>query len=652
MPIYNSYQTLTGLTLTNLTQGSVPFAGSGGVVSQDNTTFNYDSSNDIFSVSSSLGSDRVSNGSFTGSASGWTLGSGWAYSSNSVSHSTNGTATLNQTLSTGTNERLLISFTLSNFTAGSVSVNMGATTFASGLSQNGTYTYRVRATGNLNLSFTPSNTARFTVDNVSAIPLVGGTIETGDLLVQGSATGGVLTVSATGKSNGNPGTTRHALFENSGSNTWLDFRFSGTDRATIGANSSGDFYIYSSGGNYFSLINRTTNSGYHYNNPNGMQQYGYGYFQGRVHAGALSTPSSTLQSAGSTALKVKYVTANQTLDDTATKWVADASVAACSGVITTPCVSYGNQATCEANGGHGGCTWFSGYDCSAFNGDQSSCESYTGCTYESLSCNEFGDEMTCNSTSGCYWTSSSNDCSVFSGDPSACEAASGCSYDYGYDCSAFNGDQSTCEANGCSWDYNDNYTCSGTYGGGSCYGSYDTYFCDGSYYSGNCIGSYGAACQGSNSCSNIGNSVNCNAEPGCSWQTALTLTLPSIANATDRDYWIYNNSNTNADIIILPSSGDQVNHTTSYTLSNYKDRVHLSPLRVTQSCSTIMTEGACDAQAGCSSVFASCIWDWGNNECIGDPSCSGYGDQMSCEEAQYWSYCSGSYVTLSNWFVL
>ena len=39
--------------------------------------------------------------------------------------------------------------------------------------------------------------------------------------------------------------------ENSGTYSWLDWTFSGTRKVAMGANSSGGFDVYMSGGNYF-----------------------------------------------------------------------------------------------------------------------------------------------------------------------------------------------------------------------------------------------------------------------------------------------------------------------------------------------------------------------------------------------------------------
>jgi hypothetical protein len=237
--------------------------------------------------------------------------------------------------------------------------------------------------------------------------------------------------------------------------------------------------------------------------------------------------------------------------------------------------------------------------------------------------------MTCGSTSGC--TQNFDDCANYSdggGDGAACNAANGggfCSYDSG-----------TGGCTGGSWFV-------------SCSGTYDSYSCAGTYATGNCTGVYGAACSGSASCGGIDDQTNCNAEPGCNWATAISLTLPSITSCPDRDYWIYNASSTNADVVIVPAGSETIDHTTSYTLSNFKDWVHISPFYRTAPCGAL-NEATCGTTSGCSQNYSNCVWD--GSTCGGGASCSGYGDQSSCEAATYYSGCSGNYVVSSNWYVL
>lgn len=642
---------VTAAGVPTLATGGITFGGTSGELAQDALHFNYNSTSDILSVSSGV-TERITNGGFTGNSNGWTLGSGWTYSSNSVSHSSNGTFALTQSVPIVIGERYEVSFTISNLTVGTVSVSIGGVSLGT-YSANGTYTARIVIINTNPIAFAPSNTARLTIDNVSAKLLTGGTMQSGDLLVQGSGTSGVVRVAASGKSNSQPGTTRHVLLENSGSDSWIDFRFSGVDRAHIGANSSGQVSTYVSGGNYDAVYNKATGVLISYNTPVTFSHFGYGGFQAGVNAGSTGAPSSTLMSQGGTALKVRYITTNQTLDNTATEWIVDPSTAVCTGAPTNACSSYTTEATCLARDAHGGCSWFAGYDCSVYNGDQSSCEAESGCTYQQASCSVFGDETTCTSYTGCSWNNNPQDCSNL--DETACGSTSGCmqDFDYCYNYSDGGGDGTACNAaNGggfCAYDSGTG-ACDGGSWFISCSGTYDFYICEGNYFTGNCTGVYGAACSGSASCGGIDDQTNCNAESGCNWATAISLTLPSITSCPDRDYWIYNASSTNADVILVPSSGDTVDHTTSYTLSNYKDWVHVSPFRRSVNCSTL-NEATCGTTSGCTQDYSSCTWNSIDSLCEGNPSCSGYGDQESCEAAIYYTGCSGSYLASSNWYV-
>jgi hypothetical protein len=122
-----------------------------------------------------------------------------------------------------------------------------------------------------------------------------------------------------------------------------------------------------------------------------------------------------------------------------------------------------------------------------------------------------------------------------------------------------------------------------------------------------------------------------------------------MTSCPDRDYWVYNASSTNADVIIVPAGSETIDHTTSYTLSNFKDRVHISPFYRTAPCGAF-NQATCASTSGCSQNFSYCVWDVGL--CVGDPVCSEYTDQIMCESSQYYSGCSGNYVISANWYVL
>lgn len=525
--------TVTGVPI--LTTGGITFGSTTGTLIQDTSNLHWQDTQNILGVSSTA-TEKILNGSFTGNANNWTLNTGWTYANNSVSHSTNGTGTLSQSWTITRGERYDITFTLSAFTAGTVTVTLAGNTLGV-LNTAGIYTYRIIAINTSGLVFIPSNTARFTVDNVSVKNLTDGSFYTGNINIDGAGESGVLTISGLSKSNANPGTDRLLVLQNSGNNTWIDFNFGSVQRANIGANSSGAMSLYAQ--TEINFLNRTTNVRHFQANSTFLSHIGQGRFGGAVHAGLNAGASSTLQSAGSTALKIKYVTSNTTLDDTATKWIVKGGTSGCTGTPDNSCASYTTEEDCLANQNHGGCTWDPGASCSDFD----------------------GDETTCTNTVGCTWDI--------------------------FECSVYDGDQSSCEADpNCTWD-NDNSTCSGSYGIGTCSGTYDQ------------------SCSGTATCSGITNEADCIAETGCSFDSTVTLTLPDMTTCSDRDYWIYNDSDLDYDVIITPTGNDTIDYTTSYTLSTYKDWVHISPLYRSVNCATFTVE-ECETYTGCSVVDDAC----------------------------------------------
>lgn len=639
-----------GGAITSGTPGSVIFVGgttASPTFAQDNQNFYFDDTNDKVSVRHTLGSEKVTNGNFA-SGTSWTTTTGWSISGGVATHGSNGTGTLSQNISAVIGEEYIASFDVSSLTVSSVTFSCGGVT-QSAITANGTYTYRFTATSTAVLAFTPTNTSRFSIDNVSVKRLSGGMICTGELDLWAN------------NSNSSPGTTRHILLDNAGAYTYIENRFNGTTKSTIGFDSSGSINNYSTGGNYSAWYSGISSpSLYMYSYPSAIVHYGNGIFGGNVSAGSVNTPTSTLQSAGGLALKVKKITSSQAIDNTATHWLCDASSATCTGAPTYACTHWTNQTDCELNDSHGGCSWFAGYSCSSFNGDQTSCESQTGCSYETADCSGVGayDQYSCESYSGCSWTNSGGDCSGF--DESTCNSTSGCTAnrDYCYNYSDGGGDGTACSSvsgHGCNYDSgsgscSDGMGDSGWFSG--CSGTYDNYACAGTYYTGNCNGTYGAGCSGTSTCSGINDSTSCGAEGGCTWMTAINVTLPQISSYPDRTYWLYNDSSTNADVNILPYSGDTVDYGSSLVLSSFKDGVHLSPLRILTSCAGF-SEGSC-TPSGCSPSYSNCTYDSMSGNCTGDSGsvCSAHnGDQGGCESQTYFTICSGSYVSSSNWYV-
>lgn len=759
-------------TYAAMTERAVPFFGAGGLLSQDATNFTWDNVLKRLSVSSTLGSELITNGTFTGNATGWSVGSGWAYSSNAVVHSSNGTSAIQPSTALTTvlaGYEYQYSVTVSALTVGTVTLSVGGVTIAA-FSANGTYTGKLLATSNANLTLTPTNTARLTVDDVSLKRISGGTSIAGSSFgttftsVQGalnsttaagfvadnptSATSGQqqaspsflrrgrLWNSGAGSSqpfevqdyvigssssspygkwfmqhranngawteflsydtnplgegltitpmqslgNGSPGTTRHMTFNNIGSHTWIDFKFNGVVKSNFGADNSGGFNFWVSGGNYIGFVNKATNSLFSYNYPSAFVHYAQGVFGGSVMAGSNSTPTSTLTVRGGSAFKTNYVKVNTSLDDSATNWIFDASTNSCTGTASTACSSHADQSACEARGSHGGgCTWNPGYPCSWYNGDQSSCESTSGCTWDTADCGGIGDEMSCTSTSGCSWSSTPNDCSSF-GDEMSCVGASGCSWysESTSDCSTFNGDESTCamtmgctvNTSYCSWNgsscdgggscssIGDESTCNSSTYFSSCSGSYVSspaycsgtwysYACTGSYYTGGCSGTFGSGCTGTPSCAGIGNSTDCGNETGCSWTTSLTATLPNGDNYVNRGYW-FHKKGASGSVIIVPASGtgQTVNGSSSYTMTSDKEWSHFVYHKETASCS-IYSEGSCTGE--CTPQYNNCSWNSMDVICEGGASCSSYTNEYDCTSASYYTGCTGSYTVFQDW---
>lgn len=667
-----------GSAITGGTPGSTLFVGgtvASPTIAQDNQGYFYNDAENRLSLFTTLGPSQLANGTFTGSAVSWNVGSGWAYSSNSVSKISNGTAALSQSVTIPVLREYVLSYTVSNWTAGTLTPSAGNWTGTT-VSANGTYTERVIVPFEPNatlFAFTPSNTARLTVDNVTLRLLLGtntkSNLNVGGLSIEGNW------------ANGNPGTTRFMTINNDGSASWTDYRFQGTLRGATGFNSSGGQDNFASGGNYFAYYygnaGLTSNFLFSYNYPTAFVHYFQGRFGTNVIAGSMLAPTSTLQSAGGLALKVKRITASQSLDNSATHWLCDPLTSLCSGTPTHACSYWTTQEDCEKWDAHGGCSWFAGQSCSAFNNefDMGTCSGTSGCTAVTASCSGAGDqstceaqddgyggscswaatgdcspfdESTCGNTSGC--TQNFIDCTTFFDDYTTCTGTTGCSWSAAVDCSLNDGtDQVTCETDaGCVWDSGSNEcqgSCSGTGPFDNCTGNYDE--CSGTYYTGGCSGNYGAACQGTSSCAGIDDSTNCGYEPGCTWATTMNVTLPQISTVPDRTYWIYNDNSSSSDVTILPYSGDTVDNTVSIVLSNYKDGVHLAPLYLTESCSSF-NEEAC-TPSGCEIVY--CTWNSGNNECEGSAACSALNptSQETCEST--FNYCSGNYVTSKNWYI-
>ncbi len=107
-------------------------------------------------------------GTFTGAATNWTLASGWTYSANTVIKNAGGTSALSHgTFAPVIGNKSRLTYTISNWTAGTtLTPTLGGASGAA-ISANGTYTDDLTATTTAGLAFTPTDNVRCTIDNVT-----------------------------------------------------------------------------------------------------------------------------------------------------------------------------------------------------------------------------------------------------------------------------------------------------------------------------------------------------------------------------------------------------------------------------------------------------------------------------------------------------
>lgn len=112
--------------------------------------------------------ERVTNGTFTGAATGWTLGAGWAYGSNDIDATTS-TGSVTQSITVPSGRWIRIRVTVSALSGGTLQVKLGSTNAGAVISAAGRYTYEVWNTTasaqNIELDAVTSLTA--TVDDVT-----------------------------------------------------------------------------------------------------------------------------------------------------------------------------------------------------------------------------------------------------------------------------------------------------------------------------------------------------------------------------------------------------------------------------------------------------------------------------------------------------
>ena len=106
-------------------------------------------------------------GAFTGAATNWTLAAGWAYSANTVLKNGDGAGTLaHDNFVPVIGKTYKVCFSVSSWTVGTVTASIGGASGAA-VGADGDYTQYITATSTAGLTFTPSSTARFTIDTVT-----------------------------------------------------------------------------------------------------------------------------------------------------------------------------------------------------------------------------------------------------------------------------------------------------------------------------------------------------------------------------------------------------------------------------------------------------------------------------------------------------
>lgn len=418
-----------------------------------------------------------------------------------------------------------------------------------------------------------------------------------------------------------------------------------------------------------------------------VQIYGDGIFNaglsannGTVTAGsATATPPATLTTYGSYGSKGQYKTANFTVDTTGQFFYCDAANAnVCLGTPSTSCAATaGGESGCNARSTLG-CSWAAGGDCGTYTGtDAGTCTgANAACSWETAACSAYNNDAAGCASAGfpsgsqCSFTPAA--CSDFAGSQGACDAesANGCTSDLS-SCSTWDGtDQSTCEATPpCTWNSGDN-TCGGSYFTG-CSGTYTgpNGACSGTYDTGTCAGGAWGSCSGSASCGGLLSSGACGGEPGCTWTSGMTATLPSIATAaasggTDTTGpWVgIKNVGATGNVTVAPASGDTIEWaSSSLTIlpqpspipsqvpTNF---VMLHPLVVKADCSVYNNnESSCSSTTGCGWSANTCGSYGSSGSCGSASGCSWNSETNVCEGTYSGSdgTCSGLYITAKKW---
>lgn len=119
-------------------------------------------------------SNLISNGTFTGAATSWTLGTGWAYGTNNVAHTPGNTDDLEQNFTAVSGALYRVTFTVVSRTAGQVTPYIGAAA-GTAVTTAGTYTQYIvaAASGAVALKFTPDTNSDQVLDTIVLEKLTG-----------------------------------------------------------------------------------------------------------------------------------------------------------------------------------------------------------------------------------------------------------------------------------------------------------------------------------------------------------------------------------------------------------------------------------------------------------------------------------------------
>jgi hypothetical protein len=127
-----------------------------------------------------LGAELTTNGTFTGSAAGWTLGAGWAYSANNVVLTNPGAGTLSQNITVTAGVPYLVTWTQQHSVANNViltpsigAVSGVSSTYSLNTLQTQTQVITPVASGAIALTFTPTagTVGTLTIDSVSVVAI-------------------------------------------------------------------------------------------------------------------------------------------------------------------------------------------------------------------------------------------------------------------------------------------------------------------------------------------------------------------------------------------------------------------------------------------------------------------------------------------------